>query len=151
MRKNAAREREQANRISPEGSIDVVIANPSTPPSPPKLLETVIKALPQESPAAQLLTRGSKRKSVREQPLQEEESGKSKTEPGTVTSEHENTKPPSSPDLLSAINQFLNLTDSEKALIVSGDQQGGELRMSQDSDDNDVQFDEKDDVMDTRL
>lgn len=59
MRKNAARERERMNMST--SHIDVVIRNPSTPRSPPKLLQTVIKAMPEESSAVKLLTQGSKR------------------------------------------------------------------------------------------
>ena len=71
MRKNAAREKEEAERIqkneiisisSKDDDTDVVINNPQEPIIEPKLLETVIQALPIESPAAQLLTRGSRRR-----------------------------------------------------------------------------------------
>lgn len=61
MRKNAARERIRANISSSNDSIDVVIKNPSSPKTPPKLLDTVVKALPKESSAVRLLTQGSRR------------------------------------------------------------------------------------------
>lgn len=129
MRKNAAREREQANTISSMCSVDVVIANPSTPPSPPKLLETVIKALPEESAAVQLLTRGSRRVKKRRETI--DESGRKLTinfdDMRVLSIEPDKLNAPPSPDLLSAIqmtlatqNKHMNLTDTEKALIVSG-------------------------------
>lgn len=137
MRRNAAREREQAKQTSAHDDVDVVIANPSTPPSPPpKLLETVIKALPEESAAVQLLTRGSKRRrkshrDKRPDKLTEvdENACSNRSDAEILTIEHEKGMmlPPSSPDLLSSIqmaldqnNRCLNLTDSEKALIVGG-------------------------------
>lgn len=135
MRKNAARERKERadNKCSSTNSVDVVIGNPSTPPSPPKLLETVIKALPEESAAVRLLTRGSRRVKKRR--------ASSVHEHDRITNihsiEHLSTttkadieakiKAPPSPDLLSAIqmalahrNSHMNLTDTEKAMIVSG-------------------------------
>lgn len=135
MRKNANREREQANKIFPlKNNADVVIANPSTPPSPPKLLETVIKALPEDSAAICLLTQGSKRRasSIRNRTESKSESKDVKTkEPvdeitNTLAVDSRELKVPSSPDLLSAIqmtlqnqNSFINLTDAEKALMGS--------------------------------
>lgn len=128
MRKNAARERKEASKASPL-SVDVVISNPKTPPSPPKLLETVIKALPEESAAVQLLTRGSRRVKRRRISV-----GREHTELPTITknetpclkvnsNNNEDALAPSSPDLLSSIqmalaHQNMNLTDTEKALIV---------------------------------
>lgn len=148
MRKNAARERNRANIMSSMSSVDqpnIIIANPCTSLEKiPKLLETVIKALPEESPAAQLLTQGSKR-IKRRKPLlldnpsevacnlstTEPERKSSVIEPQILSVENEkleNLGPPSSPDLLSAIqaalshqNRFMNLTDTEKAFIVNGD------------------------------
>lgn len=135
MRKNAARERNRANISSSTNSIDVVIANPKTPPSPPKLLETVIKALPEESPAVRLLTQGSKRLKKRHENKDVSVSGE-KSEPtlqkpndGQILGvENEKLKAPPSPDLLTAIqtalshrNRFMNLTDSEKVLIADKD------------------------------
>lgn len=136
MRKNANREREQANKIFPLKNADVVIANPSTPPSPPKLLETVIKALPEDSPAVCLLTQGSKRRtsSIRNTSASKSENSNSKDiytkensdEAYNLTVDSRVSKAPSSPDLLSAIqmtlqnqNSCINLTDTEKALIGS--------------------------------
>uniref|UniRef100_A0A182UCY2 Cyclic nucleotide-binding domain-containing protein n=1 Tax=Anopheles melas TaxID=34690 RepID=A0A182UCY2_9DIPT len=61
MRKNAAREKAESQQsIDTKGSeVDVVIRNPPDPASP-KLLKTVIQALPQESAAVQLLMQGFK-------------------------------------------------------------------------------------------
>uniref|UniRef100_A0A1Y9H229 Cyclic nucleotide-binding domain-containing protein n=1 Tax=Anopheles dirus TaxID=7168 RepID=A0A1Y9H229_9DIPT len=61
MRKNAAREKAESQQsIDTKGSeVDVVIRNPQDPTSP-KLLKTVIQALPQESAAVQLLMQGFK-------------------------------------------------------------------------------------------
>lgn len=61
MRRNAAREA-QKSAASGEESDGVIIENPSNPKTPPpKLLETVLKALPEKSAAATLLTKGSRR------------------------------------------------------------------------------------------
>ncbi|XP_068144584.1 cyclic nucleotide-gated channel alpha-4 isoform X2 [Drosophila tropicalis] len=136
MRKNAAREREEEReRVRSALQADVVIGNPKTPESAPKLLQTVIQALPYESPAVVLITRGSKRLRRKRQSLQME----TIVEPcmdvnGAAECEQEeqqnirdsfHMKPGrGSPDLLSSIqqelkskNKFINLTDSEKALI----------------------------------
>uniref|UniRef100_A0A182YPF4 Uncharacterized protein n=1 Tax=Anopheles stephensi TaxID=30069 RepID=A0A182YPF4_ANOST len=61
MRKNAAREKAESQQSidTKDSEADVVIRNPQDPTSP-KLLKTVIQALPQESAAVQLLMQGFK-------------------------------------------------------------------------------------------
>ncbi|KAL9892256.1 cyclic nucleotide-gated ion channel subunit B isoform 1-T1 [Glossina fuscipes fuscipes] len=134
MRKNAAREKQEQQARHRTLQADVVIGNPKTPENQPKLLQTVIQALPYESPAVLLITRGSKR--TRKQRL----STKMETIEDCEVDEVNKNRPlkkhdsfllakdsrANSPDLLSSIqnelqnkNQFINLTDSEKALIVS--------------------------------
>ncbi|XP_030384932.1 cyclic nucleotide-gated cation channel beta-3 [Scaptodrosophila lebanonensis] len=132
MRKNAAREREEEReRARSALQADVVIGNPKTPETPPKLLQTVIQALPYESPAVMLITRGSKRMRRKRHSSQME----TIVEPTLDVSGHNDVlcmdaasvKPGrGSPDLLSSIqkeleskHKFINLTDSEKALIIT--------------------------------
>ncbi|XP_023309258.2 cyclic nucleotide-gated cation channel beta-1 [Lucilia cuprina] len=132
MRKNAAREKEERARSSEQA--DVVIGNPKTPENPPKLLQTVIQALPYESPAVMLITRGSKRmrkkrhsmkmETIEDREVEEINEGLHLKARDSFML-HRDSKA-YSPDLLSSIqrelenkNQFINLTDSEKALIIS--------------------------------
>ncbi|XP_043642689.1 cyclic nucleotide-gated cation channel beta-1 [Drosophila teissieri] len=128
MRKNAAREREEEReRARSALQADVVIGNPKTPETAPKLLQTVIQALPFESPAVVLITRGSKRMRRKRQSVQMETIVEPKMEvTGAAESQDQKSLKPGrcSPDLLSSIQQelkskhkFINLTDSEKALI----------------------------------
>lgn len=132
MRKNAAREREEA-RARSALQADVVIGNPKTPETPPKLLQTVIQALPYESPAVMLITKGSKRLKKKRESAQLETIVDKEVE--DINRESiglrdsfmlYNDKRARSPDLLSSIqnelkntHKFINLTDSEKALIIS--------------------------------
>uniref|UniRef100_A0A1A9ZT66 Cyclic nucleotide-binding domain-containing protein n=1 Tax=Glossina pallidipes TaxID=7398 RepID=A0A1A9ZT66_GLOPL len=134
MRKNAAREKQEQQARHRTLQADVVIGNPKTPENQPKLLQTVIQALPYESPAVLLITRGSKR--MRKQRLSTKMETIEDCEVEEVNKKRALKKHDSfllakdsranSPDLLSSIqnelqnkNQFINLTDSEKALIVS--------------------------------
>lgn len=122
MRRNALRERKKRG-VSDKP--EVVIGNPSTPPPSPKLLEAVIRALPEESQALQLLTRGSKRTQRRKFSNRSTTVDSSKDE---ITSELEridDAKSLSSPDLFSSVQRalkdqetFANLTDAEKAQLV---------------------------------
>ncbi|EDW10066.1 cyclic nucleotide-gated cation channel beta-3 [Drosophila mojavensis] len=139
MRKNAAREREEEERERARSALqaDVVIGNPKTPETPPKLLQTVIQALPYESPAVVLITRGSKRVRRKRQSLQMETIVEPTMDVAGCAEAVQQTGNPNrdslilkpgrgSPDLLSSIQQelkskhkFINLTDSEKALIIT--------------------------------
>lgn len=121
VRKNEAREREEAKKRETE--VDVVIGNPSMGNKPPpKLLTTVIQALPLESPAVKLLTHGSKR-IKRKKMLDDIDPPET---PATVAAD-EDEKRRCSMDLLVSIQNELNLTmssinltDSEKALMLPG-------------------------------
>ncbi|XP_011291278.1 cyclic nucleotide-gated cation channel beta-3 [Musca domestica] len=133
MRKNAAREKEERARSAEQA--DVVIGNPKTPENPPKLLQTVIQALPYESPAVMLITRGSKRMrkkrhSVKMETIEDREVEEINEGQNQIKARDSFMLPRDSksysPDLLSSIqreleskHQFINLTDSEKALIIS--------------------------------
>lgn len=67
LKENAQRDKREAklrrpSMLSVNSEDEVVIDNPRTPKEQPKLLEAVIQALPSNSPAAQLLIRGSRKK-----------------------------------------------------------------------------------------
>lgn len=119
VRRNAAREREEAKMLS----ADVVIQNPTRPVTPPKLLRTVIQALPEESPAVRLITQGSKRKKKSRSNEDNEKIIERRDSNETVVIEHE--KCTLSRSLLESIQKEIenkqrmesNLTDSEKALL----------------------------------
>lgn len=147
MRKNAAREREE-ERAKSALKADVVISNPKTPETPPKLLKTVIQALPYESPAVMLITRGSKRMRKKSRPnplacIEDQECAEAAKVMNELRSGVVDMlcggavgcggggsgiggRRANSPDLLSSIqnelknkHSFINLTDSQKALIIS--------------------------------
>lgn len=122
VRRNAAREKQQAKILSGDGA-DVVIQNPTRPPTPPKLLQTVIRALPEESQAVRLLTQGSKRVKKKKSVGDSEKVVQPKDSNETLVIEHE--KGTLSRRVLESIQNDIddkqrmesNLTDSEKALL----------------------------------
>lgn len=103
LKENATREKKdakngQTSAMSRRSSRrEVVIGNPKTPNLQPKLLDAVIQALPKHSPAAQLLTRGSKRV-------------KKRVAPADYKIENEIVKDDS-------VENYGNLTDNEKELL----------------------------------
>lgn len=132
MRKNAAREKEEALRSGSglNDSVDVVISNPKSPDTPPKLLQTVIQALPEESPAVKLLTQGSRRDRNRKNKDRAPDIIQEVFEL-TTTSKNRNLlrKDELSSELLLSIqnelaNSYknLNLTDAEKSLLLSSNE-----------------------------
>lgn len=126
MQKNAERERKEA--INTENATnsepDVVIRNPMQSVQP-KMLRTVMQALPEESAAARLLTHGSKRKKKSRNSDNDQAKSES-SKPVLLNIEHEK-EGPLSLGLLESIQneleknskEYINLTDSEKALMVN--------------------------------
>lgn len=123
VRKNEAREREEAKAIMKKAECDVVIGNPTRPQTPPKFLRTVMQALPEESEAVKLLTHGSKRIKKKKKLENLIDGGDQNYEIVTI----ENEKKKLSQELLLEIQNDLklenvssassNLTDAEKALM----------------------------------
>lgn len=114
LKENASRDKREASKKcinSSDSSLfnssddDVIINRPRTPKDAPKLLEAVIQALPQNSPAAQLLTRGSRKKSKRVAPA-----------PAELKTENERSRRESEQIDMNE-EDFGNLTDNEKEMI----------------------------------
>lgn len=133
MRKNAAREKAESQQSidTNDGDTDVVINNPDHNKSP-KLLKTVIQALPRESAAVQLLTQGFKgdhTKVEMDEPSKTNEDTASirSLEVHTTQVQIENEKNVELPcDLVYSIrkelmenNSYINLTDAEKYKLLN--------------------------------
>lgn len=128
MRKNAAREKAESQQSinTNDADTDVVISNPDHTTSP-KLLKTVIQALPRESAAVQLLTQGFKgelgvKANGVEPPKADDAISTHSLEVHTTQVQIENEKNVDLPcDLMYSIkkelmdnNSYINLTDAEK-------------------------------------
>ncbi|XP_055627459.1 cyclic nucleotide-gated cation channel beta-3 isoform X2 [Toxorhynchites rutilus septentrionalis] len=133
MRKNAAREKAESKQSinTNDADTDVVINNPHRKNSP-KLLKTVIQALPKESAAVQLLTQGFKSDLVKQdkidQPSMSEDAISTRSlEVHTTQVQIENEKNVELPcDLVYSIrkelmdnNSYINLTDTEKYKLLN--------------------------------
>ena len=74
LQQNAEREKKAEEikifSVDFEDESNVIINNPPTPKSDPKLLKAIIQALPKQSLAIHLLTKGSKRKSNKVAPIE---------------------------------------------------------------------------------
>lgn len=105
LKENATRDKNDATTenalLRKRRKSNVVIDNPKTPNQQPKLLDAVIQALPKHSPAAQLLTRGSRRHKKKVGPA-----------PADFKIENEICKD-------GVIDNYGNLTDNEKELLKS--------------------------------
>jgi cyclic nucleotide gated channel beta 1 len=109
LKENATRDKKEAHKKSgsttssdhSEYEEDVIIRNRKLSKEPPKLLEAVIQALPQNSPAAQLLTRGSRKKR--------------RVGPAPADFKTENELPKQKSE--DANDDFGNLTDNEKEML----------------------------------
>ncbi|XP_065076647.1 cyclic nucleotide-gated cation channel beta-3-like [Ochlerotatus camptorhynchus] len=133
MRKNAAREKAESQQSidATDGDTDVVINNPNHDKSP-KLLKTVIQALPRESAAVQLLTQGFKGDHTK---VEIDEPSKTNDDTASIRSlevhttqvQIENEKNVELPcDLVYSIkkelmdnNSYINLTDTEKYKLLN--------------------------------
>lgn len=127
MQKNAERERKEAitNEEVINSQPDVVIQNPMQSVQP-KMLRTVMQALPEESAAARLLTQGSKRSKNKSRKSDLDQVKSMSSKPVLLKIEHEKEGPLSMGLLESIQNElkknskdYINLTDSEKALMAS--------------------------------
>lgn len=152
--KNAAREKEEALKagLIPSGP-DVIIGDrPDRPPSP-KLLDAVIKALPENSEACKLLKQGSRRskRNIEDSIILNPKeflnlsanyvSEINQKRPGTQEKpfEIETQLPGTCDDLTEEIKRKENLTDSEKSLLIKNTSVICLSDLEQGADDSDCQ------------